>query len=486
MVGAGPAGLAAAARILERGRDRAHVRIATLGHHIGGKASSWRDADGRLIDHGQHVIVGFYREMRALVRRAGVDVEAHLVTNEGHSYVFEERDGLVHDISLARNPLGVLYKTMGFPGLSSREKRSIFRFTMANLGLFLGAQSIDELDDVCFTAFCLEGGLAPSIVRTNAFKMSRFAQLNWPGEISAYSMLKAMREMSRDYRMSEYSFCDGGMTERFWEPILAYVASMGAELELMRKLTGLRARRGRLTGVTFAEPDSGGHDLQDRHPGLSVFAGPVPVKAGTEVVDTAFDQVICTLPATSFQELNPGDRVFWSIPAFRRIRQLRGVKPLAMQIWHRERVTRRYESVIAGLQGPLAFVIDSKHVIREYRENPRYGAVLYLVGQETGYEGWTDGELLELTLKNLSRLPGYERMRSNGILHWKVIRHHAPHELYWYTEPGAQRLRPFHRTPVANLKLAGDWVRSELDFPCMEAAIRSGQEAADAVLEDVE
>ena len=32
------------------------------------------------------------------------------------------------------------------------------------------------------------------------------------------------------------------------------------------------------------------------------------------------------------------------------------------------------------------------------------------------------------------------------------------------------------------LWLAGDWVRSELDFPCMETAVRTGLAAADAVL----
>jgi uncharacterized protein with NAD-binding domain and iron-sulfur cluster len=105
------------------------------------------------------------------------------------------------------------------------------------------------------------------------------------------------------------------------------------------------------------------------------------------------------------------------------------------------------------------------------------------VNGQRGYEDWSDGELLELCLRNVSHLPGYERIRAAGVLHAQVIRHHGSHSLYWLTEPGVQRFRPTCRTPIANLWLAGDWVRNEIDFPCMEAAVRSGLEAADAVVE---
>ena len=484
VIGAGPAGLAAATRVLEEGgADRFRVRLVTLGHHIGGRAASWYDVEGRLIDHGQHVVVGFYREFRALLRRAGVDVEAHLCSNMGRTYVYEPRDARLYEIPLHRNPLGVLYRTIGFPGLTGREKASMFAFTMKNLWAFLGLQSIDHLDDVCFTAWGLSEGLEPSLIKTRAFRMSREGQLNWPHEISAYSMVRSIQVMGRDYRMSEYSFCDGGMTQRFWEPVLRYFATLGGETELMRKLVGFRLRGHRLTGVRIADPSSGGHDEIDRPRGQSVFDGRVPTAPGSDHIDDDFDHVICTVPAAAFRDLAPDDRVFWSIPFFRRIQNLRSVRPLALQVWHRAPVTVRYSSVIAGLEGPLPFVLDNKHIIREYRENPRYGSVLYFVGQETGYEDWSDDDLLALCLRNVSHLPGYEHIDHTGILHFQVIRHHANHSLYWLTEPGVQRFRPTSNTPIGNLWLAGDWVRNELDFPCMEGAVRSGIEAADRVVE---
>ena len=109
--------------------------------------------------------------------------------------------------------------------------------------------------------------------------------------------------------------------------------------------------------------------------------------------------------------------------------------------------------------------------------------LLYFVGQETGAEDMSDEQLLNKCLENLAPLPGYERIDRAGIIHYQVIRNRSVDKQYFNTEPGIQRFRPHARTSIDGLWLAGDWVRSELDFPCMEAAIRSGLAAADLVLE---
>ncbi|MCC6999961.1 MAG: FAD-dependent oxidoreductase [Deltaproteobacteria bacterium] len=480
VVGAGPAGLAAAARLVERGGARLRVRLAALGHHLGGKAASWRDSEGRYIDHGQHVVIGWYRELLALLERAGVDTRARLSWNGGETHLYEPRDQRVHTLHLRRNPIAMLAAALGYSGLTGAEKANVASFVTRNAGLFLGLQELEQFDDVCFTTLCLANGLRPSIVKTSIFLASRTAQLNWPGEISAYSMLKATREMGRDYKSARYAFVDGGMSERFWQPVLEYFARLGGEFEMMKKLTAIHVDHGRAVGVSFGEPDSGGHDQHSRH--RSAFAGAIPIKPGTERVDRDFDYLITTLPATAFQELNPGDTAFWSIPAFAGVRNLRGVRPLALQIWHRAALTRRYPGALGGLDGPLPYLVDNKHLARDYREDPRYGAVLHFVGQETGFEHWSDERLLAQCLRNLRHVPGAEQLDREGVLHWQVVRHHSPDQLYFYTEPGINRFRPHARTPLANLFLAGDWVRSELDFPCMETAVRTGLSAADKVL----
>jgi len=483
VVGGGPAGLSAATRLLERGRGRVHVRLATMGHHLGGKASSWRDAEGRIVEHGQHVVVGWYREMKALLGRAGVDAASRMVSNGGHTHFYEPRDGKVHSLDLKRNPFHMLASGLGYSGLTAGEKASVASFFLGNLGLFLGVQDIEDFDDVCFTAFALANGIKPSLVQTSIFRAGRTAQLNWPGDISTYSLLKATRMVGRDYKSAEYSFPDGGMSERYWQPIGDYFARLGGELVMLNKLIAVERDGRKITGAVFAEPHSAGHEQPEHPRGAPRFEGQVPVKPDSRRVVRDFDHLISTLPCTALQELNPGDAGFWGIPELAAVRRLRGVRPLGLHMWHREPIRGRYPGAIGGLDGPLCYLVDNKHVYREYRYDPRYGAALHFVGQETGCEQWSDEQLLQQCLDNLARIPGCERLSRDGLLHWQVVRHHTPDKQYFYTEPGIQRFRPHIRTPLANFFLAGDWVRNEVDFPCMESAIRCGRAAADAVLE---
>jgi len=479
VVGGGPAGLAAAARLLEQGGASVKVRLLTLGHHLGGKASSWRDGEGRLIDHGQHVVVGFYREMKALLRRAGVEPKQHLWSNQGHTYIYEDRDQKVHDLALHRNPLLTLAATAGYTGFTASEIAGITAFVLRTAASWTQLESLEGFDDMCFSAWCLENGLPESVLRTNAFRVSRDGQLNYPGEISAYQLLKALSAFDRGWETCEYGFPDGGMTDRFWDPIGAYLTRLGGELRFFQQAVGLERAGKRVTGLRVGEPDSSGHHEQDQR-------GPqraLEVKKGSVRVATDFDALILAVPEGCFRRLCEGDDEFWSLPPFERMRALRSVPPLGLQIWHRAPVTKQYQSIIAGLPPPLSFVIDNKPVVREFRDDPRYGSVLYFVGQEAGFEGLDDEALLERCLASLRPLPGFEQIDRAGVLHFAVMRNRGPQGRYWYTEPGTLQLRPTTVTPLDNLFLAGDWIRNELDFPCMEGAVRSGLAAADAALE---
>src|SRR5262249_54109196 len=88
VIGAGPAGLAAATRLLEAAPDRVSVELIRMGHHNGGKAASYRGDKGLLLEHGWHMIVGFYQNLRSLMRRAGIDALRTLATMGGQQHVY--------------------------------------------------------------------------------------------------------------------------------------------------------------------------------------------------------------------------------------------------------------------------------------------------------------------------------------------------------------------------------------------------------------
>jgi uncharacterized protein with NAD-binding domain and iron-sulfur cluster len=82
-------------------------------------------------------------------------------------------------------------------------------------------------------------------------------------------------------------------------------------------------------------------------------------------------------------------------------------------------------------------------------------------------------------------MPGYEHLDDGGVLGWRVVRNRMPHQRYWNSEPGSLKHKLWPKGPVAGLWLAGDWIRSELDFPSMESAVHSGRTTAERVLEEV-
>ena len=94
VLGAGFAGLSAAAVLADRGR---RVLVLEASSRLGGRAASFRDgATGEQVDNGQHVLFGCYHETRRFLNRIGAagglrvaaDLDVVSVTPEGESTRF--------------------------------------------------------------------------------------------------------------------------------------------------------------------------------------------------------------------------------------------------------------------------------------------------------------------------------------------------------------------------------------------------------------
>ena len=89
VVGGGFAGLSAAAALADRGR---RVIVLEAARRLGGRATSYRDGvTGELVDNGQHVLFGCYRETRRFLCRIGA---AHMLRLQANLDVTSvDRDG---------------------------------------------------------------------------------------------------------------------------------------------------------------------------------------------------------------------------------------------------------------------------------------------------------------------------------------------------------------------------------------------------------
>jgi hypothetical protein len=476
VIGAGPAGLSAGVHLLEAAGRELDVEIISMGHNLGGKNSSWRDAQGYVIDYGFHAVFGFYEATKSLLRRAGVDLSKAMVKSGGVFRFFDERTGRLERFDFAHNPFVMMGRYARFPGTTFAERLQLSAAFSRMSATVSNTPALHQLDDICYRAFLRQHGVPQSVFGHPMLREVHELAFNHPYEISAYIVLRWAQLASHCFHDATFDYVAGSWSEQFWDPIGRYFERLGGKIRLKQKLVRLEHSGGRLTGLGFGIPDP----PRFHQDGVS-WPEEVPIAEEGRFREDRFAAVICTLPAACFVELNPGDEL-WTDPFFGGMHNLRSVSTLSLQMWLKDPTPGRIDGSIAALPLPLGYLIDYKRMVPEFAADPRYGAALEWVGQEEGYQSLSDEELIGAARQTLGKVPGFIGTERSPMVHVALRRNRANHARYLLTEPGTWRFRPTVKTPVERLFLAGDWVRNDIETPSMEGAIRCGREAARAVL----
>lgn len=461
IIGGGLAGIAAGIHLLEKMKG-IDVTLYNMGHHFGGRASSWRDGKGFNVDHGFHALFASYRELRNMLKRAGFSEKNTFVSNRFINYFYEEFSGKIY--SATPN-----LKTE-YPSYPFRMYRKLIRFGRKNFKKFYIDTDIERYDDVCYTAWALEHGFPEELISMRWFRFSQDALFNWPHEVSAYITIMGMRAMKK----SNFFYINGNYGETIIKPLLEYFERLGGKIFIRKKVTEIIHDGQKATGIKIANPDTKIHEE-----GAKSWKDIVPVLQESIQEINNIDVVILAIPSDCFMELNPGDAFFWN--GFESIKNLRSVVSLSYQLWTREPVMPSGCITINGLDEPMGTVADYKTIVDEYKNNSEIGSALEWVGQENSFEDKSDEEMKEIIFNAFMKIPGAKDPRKAGIIHESFNRNKANYERYLLTEPGTVKFRPRTKTHFKNLFLAGDWIRNEIEMPCMEGAvvtgINAGQEA---------
>src|SRR5436190_23487618 len=125
VIGAGVAGLAAAAALAERGT---RVVVLEARGELGGRATAFRDREtGELVDNGQHVLFGCYRETFAFLRRIGAEANVRVQPSLEVPYLDLEGRRSVLRCPRWPAPLHLLGGVLGWDALPIREKLGALR-----------------------------------------------------------------------------------------------------------------------------------------------------------------------------------------------------------------------------------------------------------------------------------------------------------------------------------------------------------------------
>ena len=501
----------------EGGGAKFDVTVVTMEHRLGGKASSWRLPDGRLMEIGFHAIFGYYQEIRAMLARAGHSTTdpRYFTPNHGVHLMYEASARAVNRLQIPTGPTdfaGLLHNgLLGYQGMTLREKAQVGQWAAALLPQMLLRPLSPSLDEDSFTAWAIATGLPRELTHKSWFRYVLDLCFNFPNEGSAYVGATGFSKLLGSGN-AEVHYLNGGLSEIIVAPIATLFRSLGGKVEFCTRatrvtldpvskqvrevVTQLMATAVPLPGVddrVAVTPFAGGDPLADApYPAKGEPA--VPAGAPAEVVralGSEFDEVVWTLPIDSTRALlrtTPAfEEAVLAHPQLARIWSLRTVASLSMRMWLPQKVMPAdYDTVVMATPQPAATIIDYANRVDEFRHGP-YGSIIEFEGQE-GLDGeLTDEELKRKLVTQFADLPFVDRARfsvddvlnqANGCRN-ELRRNTAHHLRYILLEPGHWKFRPEQsKSPYLNLLFAGDWVEGTQPTPSMEAATRTGRVAA--------
>ena len=443
VIGAGVAGLSAATELAERG---VCVTVVEARPTLGGRASSYRDpATGEIIDNGQHILIGCYREAFALLRRIGSRGGVRLQPSLEVPYVDEAGTRTLLSCPALPAPYHLLAGLLEWDALPWRDRFSALRMgpviRLAQRHLRGLTDRIAASPEETVGDWLVRNGQRPRL-REMLWEPLALAALNQPAsEAAAPAFVRVLAEMfAADPRAASLGLPTVPLSELFAEPARRYIEARGGRI-----LTNA------LAWVVFNPR---------RAVGVAIRSGPV-IEA---------DAVVSAVPWHSARGL------FSEPPAaleavLDRAHQMASCPIVTVNLWFDRSVL---DTPFVGLPGRAMQWVFAKELLGD-------GAARHLSLVSSGAVGiskQTRNEVVALALEELRQ--AIPAARAAGLERATVVRERRA---TFSLAPG-QPVRPAAVTPLSGFFLAGDWTDTGLPGT-IESAAASGYIAAAAVLASI-
>jgi squalene-associated FAD-dependent desaturase len=435
VVGGGFAGLTAALRLARTGAD---VTLLERRPFLGGRAYSFTHAaTGDVVDNGPHAFMGAYTALAALCRDVGA-ADAIAFQPRLHVPMAHAVDGFgAVAAPAAPGPLQAPLALLRYRLLSRRDRA---RLVVGAVRMV--ARSTSGLGDTTVAALLAAAGQSTA-ARRRFWDPLVIATLNEVPERAAAAPLLAVlrRGFLAGARAARFGFATYPLSDAFAAPVRAAIERAGATVR---------------TGATVAALETAGDRVSS-----------VVLRDGWRL---AADAVVLAVPLGAALPLLP--------PA------LRAAYPFAALVTAE---TSPIVSVHCWLATDVAVGAPAAGApflgLLDTRAQWLFDGGLSAIGGRrvatvtSGARAWDDADdrtIVDAVLADIRRT--VPALRDVACTRAHVVRErHATLSL----TPEVERLRPATTTPIPNLVLAGDWVRTGLPAT-IESAVVSGDAAAAA------
>ncbi|MGH3487964.1 MAG: FAD-dependent oxidoreductase [Actinopolymorphaceae bacterium] len=455
VIGGGIAGVMAAVALAERG---VRVTLVEREQQLGGRLSGWstRLADGgtATMTRGFHAFFRQYYNLRALLRRVDPDLDEFVGLGD---YPLLHADGRRESFARVPRtpPWSVVAYALTSPSFRTRDMPQVDARTALPLLDVSVPEVYERLDGTDAQTF-LDRIRFPEAARALAFSVFSRSFFADPRDLSA-------AELATMFHLYFLGSSEGLLfdvparpfPQAIWDPLAAYLLSLGADLRLgtrVRRLEGRPRGRGHVVHTEVEQGD----------------ARPVEVDAVVLAADVAGLRAVV------------GDSPGLGDPAWRtRIGALRTAPPfLVCRLW----LDRPVAAGRPPFLGTAGFgALDNVSVLERYDDEAQdwarrtNGSVVELHAYALPGEVCSD-DLRRDLLGQLQRV--YPETTGAGVVDQRTeLRADCP-----LFPPGGFAGRPTVTTPEPTVVLAGDLVRVDLPVALMERAATSGLLAANQLL----
>ena len=432
VLGGGFAGLRAAVSLADAG---ARVTLLESRNSLGGRARSFADpATAEVVDNGQHLFLAGYHRTLAFLDRLGT--RDKIVFQDRLRVRFAEPGGKawVLDCPPFPAPFHLIGGLLGLQGIPPRDKLRLVKIWTDLKG-------------------CQEETVAQWLARMGQGKKSRrlfwdpltIAALNEdPQKASVVGLKQVLRTMmGESWPNARLGMSAVGLSDLYGVPARRIIEEKGGQVHLNRPATGLDLDGNRVKGVRLAD-------------GSRIEA----------------DAVISSVPPAALSKLLPPEapgcaELAASLAGF-------GSSPiLSVNLWLDRPITEELFVALIGCR--FQWLFNKQAILK--RTGLSAGYVSLIISAADGFLDRPNEELVQRAVEDLEAC--FPSVGPVKPLRSQVVRER---DATVSLTPETEKLRPGHKTPLANLFLAGDWTATGLPAT-IESAVVSGESAAQLLLD---
>lgn len=238
IIGGGCAGLSAAVALVDKGRD---VTVFEASPHLGGRARTVlveHNSLMNLLDNGQHILLGAYRETLALLSNVGITESEAFLRMPLHIRMQSTADKpefLLKSEHLLPAPFNLLFGLFGCEGLTINERTSAIKF-MAQLKL----SGYQILEDVFLESYLIKKKQSRKLIEL-LWEPLCLAALNTPIAVASTRIfLNVLRDtFTGSKKNSDFLLPKADLSKLLANPLAQYIQAKGGTVQLNQQVRSL-------------------------------------------------------------------------------------------------------------------------------------------------------------------------------------------------------------------------------------------------------